>query len=127
MLKNQIVLPLELLNGNRGMVKLPENIDKETMKIWKLPNGVISVKFPLPIVHGITVFILHSGHDYRIKDNMFSTSNPDIYNNKILVEWGPEVKENCECSAALEDKYSFCIECGTQVERENKLLYINVD
>jgi len=125
MLKNQIILPLELVNSNRGMVKIPENVDKKTMKIWKLPNGVISAKFPLPIIHGVTTFIIHSGHDYRIDEYMFSTANPDIYNNRILVEWGEEVTQKCKCGAIIEDKFSFCINCGTQVERESKLLYIN--
>ena len=124
MLERQIILPLEI-NGNRGLVKIPECVDKNTMNIWKLPNGVITAELPLHIVHGQTVFIIHLGHDYSINNNMFSTSNPDVYNNRILIEWGNEIFEKCSCGKDLKDEFSFCIHCGKQTNRENKLKYSN--
>ena len=125
MLTNQLVISFDLKKQNsRKTLTIPSEVDLKTMKIYKLPNGVIETTLPLPIIHGKTIFIIHAGHDYKLHNRELTTSNPDLFNNKLLIEYGEEIFHHClNCDGLLKEDMLYCPECGTKNEIEYNLTY----
>lgn len=115
MKENQLIISFDINhNIDRQEVIIPNEVNLESVSIYKLFQNYSNHSTPILIQYGETIHIINNGHDYRLNNRTLSTSNPDIYNSKLLVEWGKEIKQNCDnCKHELSDIQKFCGECGT--------------
>ena len=108
---NQIILKWQKKNDKFYEVEIPNNVPSD----FSLHRVVSKkeLKIPFRPAFGYNSIILNIGHDFRRKGNFLITSNLDIVDSPLLLEWGDDVPIICKNNHKIfSDIALFCDECG---------------